>query len=248
MSDLDKSGRTSGPSEAADGITDEELIMELDNMLEEDGAEKSESKITDEEALDMGLDQSEETIASVGDDDVLDLEDSMKPESIGLEHKDLELSDEVLDLGEDEIVEELSDADLIEDDELLELEDLVSDESLQYDPMLSKSKTDDLYIEDGSDLSADVVFDESDLAHDYDDSFGDEMGLEITSDVDLSDEGLRYIDSSVAAGVSVEQIEAAVERVVTRLFTDRIESLLSEVIERVVREELSNLKKSLTEE
>ena len=165
-----------------------------------------------------------------------------------MEHKDLELSDEVLDLGEDEIVEELSDADLIEDDELLELEDLVSDESLQYDPMLSKSKTDDLYIEDGSDLSADVVFDESDLAHDYDDSFGDEMGLEITSDVDLSDEGLRYIDSSVAAGVSVEQIEAAVERVVTRLFTDRIESLLSEVIERVVREELSNLKKSLTEE
>ncbi len=239
------------------GFSDEELIIELDNMLEEDSVKKSSDSLTagldiDEAALDICMDESEELIDIIDDEEVLDLDDSIEANSIGLEQGDMIKDDDIIDLSDEEHIEELSDEDIISDfesleDELLEIEDLVSDETLQYDPLLSKSKTDDLYIDDTPRSSrAEEDYDEIDLVNDYDSDYREDGELEITSDMDISEDSFPYGESSVMSGLSVEQVEAAVERVVTRLFTDRIEIMLSEVIERVVREELSNLKKSLT--
>lgn len=263
--DSDNNDQISKSSNESPGISDEDMLLELDNMLEEDGDKKSSDfdilstgmEINGAD-LDIDLEKSEELIDIIDDDDVFDLDESIEFEEIDLEQEGTVESgiidtDDIIDLSDDEHIEELSDADIVSDsesveDELLEIEDLVSDETLQYDTLLSKSKTDDLYIKDAPRSPRDVEeYDELDLISDYDSDFNEDMGLEITSDVDISEDNYPYGESSVVSGVSVEQIEAAVERVVTRLFIDRIETMLSEVIERVVREELSNLKKSLSD-
>lgn len=263
--DSDNNDQISKSSNESPGISDEDMLLELDNMLEEDGDKKSSDfdilstgmEINGAD-LDIDLEKSEELIDIIDDDDVFDLDESIEFEEIDLEQEGTVDSgiidtDDIIDLSDDEHIEELSDADIVSDsesveDELLEIEDLVSDETLQYDTLLSKSKTDDLYIKDAPRSPRDVEeYDELDLISDYDSDFNEDMGLEITSDVDISEDNYPYGESSVVSGVSVEQIEAAVERVVTRLFVDRIETMLSEVIERVVREELSNLKKSLSD-
>lgn len=257
MNNSDNNDQASKSPGESPGFSDEELILELDNMLEEDSVKKPSDSLTagldiDEAALDIGMDESEELIDIIDDEEVLDLDDSIEADAIGLEQGDMIHDDDIIDLSDDEHIEELSDEDIISDfesqeDELLEIEDLVSDETLQYDPLLSKSKTDDLYIDDAPRSSrTEEDYDEIDLVNDYDSDYREDGELEITSDMDISDDSFPYGESSVISGLSVEQVEAAVERVVTRLFTDRIETMLSEVIERVVREELSNLKKSLT--
>jgi hypothetical protein len=48
-----------------------------------------------------------------------------------------------------------------------------------------------------------------------------------------------------ASVVSAEQVEAAVERVVRRMFSDRIETMLMEVLEKAVNEEIQRVKKAL---
>jgi hypothetical protein len=56
------------------------------------------------------------------------------------------------------------------------------------------------------------------------------------------------VRNSAAAGdpvVSAEQVEAAVERVVRRMFSDRIEAMLMEVLEKAVSEEIQRVKKAL---
>lgn len=268
MNDSDSNDHISKSPSESPGVSDEELILELDNMLEEDGVTSPDSEILsssmdiDEAALDIGIDKSEEMVDIIDDEEILDLDESIEADIIGLEQEglvksgtiesdDMLLDDDIIDLSDEEHIEELSDEDIISDsesveDELLEIEDLVSDETLQYDPLLSKSKTEDLYIEDAPRSSRNVEdYEELDLVSDYGSDFNEDMELEISSDMDISDDIFSFGESSLVSGISVEQIEAAVERVVTRLFIDRIETMLSEVIERVVREELSNLKKSL---
>jgi len=261
MSDSDNNDQISKSPDDSVGISDDELILELDNMLEEDGATKDIlSTEMDNDAIDfdIGIEKSDELIDIIDDEEVLDLDESIEAETLGLDQDDLlksdtfESDDDIIDLSEDEEIEELSDADIVSDiesgdDDLLELEDLVSDESLQYDPLLSKSKAEDLYIDDSPrSLKNEEDYEELDLGSDYGSGLNEDAELEISSDMDISDDSFNY-GASPASGISVEQIEAAVERVVTRLFIDRIETMLSEVIERVVREELSNLKKSLTD-
>lgn len=270
------------PKSAKDSpdISDEDLIMELDNMLEEDsGLEiKSDAEVTEDAALDIGMPSSE--VAADFDDDIIDLGESLEPESIGLDQSGLseedsdtlldDLSeDDIIDLSDEEhiedLVEELDEESLIEldefaedggfdqqaegggEDDLLEIEDLVSDESLQYDPLLSKSKTDDLYIEENVPTASKSPeeYDDIDILADYESGYEEDMGLEITSDMDISEDSFSIAESSVVSGLSIEQIESAVERVVTRLFMDKMETMLAEVMERVVREELANLKERL---
>jgi len=48
-----------------------------------------------------------------------------------------------------------------------------------------------------------------------------------------------------ASVVSAEQVEAAVERVVRRMFSDRIETMLMDVLEKAVNEEIQRVKKAL---
>lgn len=248
-------------------ISDEDLILELDNMIEEEKTSETKTGLEeiDEAALDIGMDASQDVLDI--DEDILDLGDSIEPEVLGIDQSGLSGNDDdIIELSDDEHIEELFDelddagiSELTEypegdegasEDDLLEIEDLVSDETLQYDPLLSKSKTDEVYLNDESPRSSrpSEDYEDIDLLADYGAGYEEDMGLEISSDIDISDDGFNYGESSLVSGLSIEQIEAAVERVVTKLFIDRMETMLAEVMERVVREELSNLKKSLMDD
>lgn len=261
--------------------TDEELIMELDNMLEEDpdiitvGDPEEPAKAglsdldIDEADLESIMDESDNVTDSDGildlEDDVIDLDEDVDAalsefDEGGLSEADIIESgddlfdDDIIELAEDgQLIEEIQDEPVKKtgassDDDMLELGDLVSDETLQYDPLLSRSRESDLYITEEPDKSG-YPEDHVDIdlaAADYVDDYDEAMELEITSDMDISEDSFMAAES-VASGVSIEQIEAAVERVVQRLFIEKMETMLAEVIERVVREELSSLKKSLTD-
>ena len=266
----------SGSESGSSAYSDEELIMELDNMLEEDpdiitlgdSEDSDQGEFPDigiEAAPDMGLDDSDAIIDL--EEDIIDLDESLES-GMDIEEDDLSDTDiiesgdalfdddEIIDLAEDEhILEEITDDFETDkknssDDDMLELEDLVSDETLQYDPLLSKASVEELYQTEVSEKPAryDIGHDDIDLGSDDYGSEFDEMDLEITSDMDISNDSFMAAESAVTSGVSIEQIEAAVERVVQRLFIDRMESMLAEVIERVVREELAGLKKNLVDD
>ncbi len=270
------SDHVSGSESGSSTYSDEELIMELDNMLEEDpdiitlgdSEDSDQDEFPDtgiEAAVDMGIDDSDAIIDL--EEDIIDLDESLES---GMDTDVEELSDadiiesgdvlfdddEIIDLVEDEhILEEITDDFETEkknssDDDMLELGDLVSDETLQYDPLLSKASVEELYQTEVSEKPAryDIGHDDIDLGSDDYGSEFDEMDLEITSDMDISNDSFMAAESAVASGVSIEQIEDAVERVVQRLFIDRMESMLAEVIERVVREELAGLKKNLVDD
>ena len=55
----------------------------------------------------------------------------------------------------------------------------------------------------------------------------------------------RTSSAADALVVSAEQVEAAVERVVGRMFSDRIEAMLMEVLEKAVSKEMQRIKKAL---
>lgn len=261
--------------------TDEELIMELDNMLEEDpdiitvgdSEDSAKAGLSDldinEADLERIMDEPENVIDSDGildlEEDVIDLDEDVDAvlsefDEGGLSEADIIESgddlfdDDIIELAEDgQLIEEIQDGhekttDSSSEDDMLELGDLVSDETLQYDPLLSKSRESDLYITEEPKKSG-YLEDHVDIdltSADYVDDYDEAMELEITSDMDISEDSFMAADS-MASGVSIEQIEAAVERVVQRLFIEKMETMLAEVIERVVREELSSLKKSLTD-
>lgn len=270
------SDHVSGSESGSSAYSDEELIMELDNMLEEDpdiitlgdSEDSDQGEFPDigiEAAVDMGLDDSDAIIDL--EEDIIDLDESLES-GMDIEEDDLSDTDiiesgdalfdddEIIDLAEDEhILEEITDDFETDkknssDDDMLELGDLVSDETLQYDPLLSKASVEELYQTEVSEKPAryDIGHDDIDLGSDDYGSEFDEMDLEITSDMDISNDSFMAAESAVTSGVSIEQIEAAVERVVQRLFIDRMESMLAEVIERVVREELAGLKKNLVDD
>ena len=70
----------------------------------------------------------------------------------------------------------------------------------------------------------------------------DSMGLELDSEKDVSE------DLSGIGDVSDEQIDAALERVIKKMFHEKIDRLLVEVIEKTVKKEIERLKGILLED
>ncbi|MDH3357404.1 MAG: hypothetical protein OEM06_08080, partial [Desulfobacteraceae bacterium] len=79
-----------------------------------------------------------------------------------------------------------------------------------------------------------------DEASDYD--FADSIGIELDSKEDIS--GDRF----EADTITDEKIEAALERVIKKMFYEKIDRLLVEAIEKTVTRETEKLKKALLED
>jgi len=74
------------------------------------------------------------------------------------------------------------------------------------------------------------------------DDFADSLGIEIETGDDI-------LEGSLEAGrVSDEQIAAALERVIKKMFYEKIDGILVEVIEKTVKREIERLKNILLEE
>lgn len=62
---------------------------------------------------------------------------------------------------------------------------------------------------------------------------------------DTGNKILSESESKAITGVSPEQLKAALERVIDRVFTQRIEAILREVIEKSLSEEIGKLRGAL---
>ena len=74
------------------------------------------------------------------------------------------------------------------------------------------------------------------------DDFAGSLGIELETGEDIPEGSLE------ADRVSDEQIEAALERVIKKIFYEKIDGILVEVIEETVKREIKRLKNILLEE
>lgn len=85
-----------------------------------------------------------------------------------------------------------------------------------------------------------------------DDDFVDSLGMEIGDEDDEEQEEFstpeEQTDVSGALDVSPEQLDAALERVIQKMFYDRIDRILVNVIEKRVKREIERIKGMLLDE
>ena len=180
------------------------------------------------------------------DDDILDLLDAVEELSIE-DQKDIVLA-ETEEPGEDDEVLVLTD-EIIEpsqdDDEIIDLMDTVEEISIETEALSPKS-------DDIPDLDSDLFEETIDFDEELDqetapdpsakDDFADSLGIEIETEEDIPEVSLK------GDRVSDEQIAAALEGVIKKMFYEKIDGILVEVIEKTVKNEIERLKNILLEE
>jgi hypothetical protein len=214
------------PEEALKG--DEEII-DLLQAVEEPSAK-------DEDETPLSL---EEEVTDDTGDEIIDLLDAA--EEIPLTEDKEKRVDEATEPGEDEAV-----IDLIEsvDDTALGIEDIgepipdVTDAAQEFEDI---SEFDDDLIKEAT---GSMIESESKtivngaLKPDFTDSLGIELGSEEDAKENLFD----------PHKVSNEQIDAALERVIKKMFYEKIDRLLVDTIEKTVTKEIEKLKKALLDD
>ncbi len=180
------------------------------------------------------------------DDDILDLLDAVEELSIE-DQKEIVLGeteepvedDEILELT-DEVIEPSHD-----DEAIIDLMDTVEEISIETEAPIAKS-------DDIPDLESDLFEETIDVDEELDheaapdlslkDDFADSLGIEVETGEDIPEVSLK------GDRVSDEQVEAALERVVKKMFYEKIDGILVEVIEKTVKTEIERLKSIMLEE
>ncbi|MBU1055393.1 MAG: hypothetical protein KKC46_16465 [Proteobacteria bacterium] len=162
--------------------------------------------------------------------------------------KDSELMSLINDLknsidSDDEIIELTEDMIVSLEDEVIELTDIV-EAAGTVNPVGNEQE---IVMKD---LEEDIVDSDEYIK----DDFAASLGMEIESEIDLAEEFAENKtfdleeESPIGSGtinVSPQQVEAAIERVVQKILGDKIDSILIEVIERAVKQEIIRLKNVL---
>jgi len=183
---------------------------------------------------------------SEDDDDILDLLDAVEELSIE-DQKDIVLA-ETEEPGEDDEVLVLTD-EIIEpsqgDDAIIDLMDTVEEISVESEAPSPKSH-------DIPDLESELFEGNIDFDGELDqetvpdpslkDDFTDSLGIELETGEDVPEVSLK------GDRISDEQIAAALERVIKKMFYEKIDGILVEVIEKTVKNEIERLKNILLKE
>ena len=117
-------------------------------------------------------------------------------------------------------------------------EDETSSDAEEVDPLAATAE-----LEEGFDDDFDADQDEDDFI----DSMGMEIGAEEEEQEDAADEAADT-DLSEGLDVAPEQLDAALERVIQKMFYDRIDRILVNVIEKRVKMEIDRIRKALLDE
>ena len=197
----------------------------------------------------------------IDDDEILDLLDAV--EELPIEGEQiLELTDEIIESSQNDekiidlmnTVEEIS----IEPDEEEEIIELIAEpgdtpeEIAEIGESVFTTGDPSPEFEDIPGLESDLFEETIDFDTEFDqkvsldpsvkDDFADSLGIEIETGDDI-------LEGSLEAGrVSDEQIAAALERVIKKMFYEKIDGILVEVIEKTVKREIERLKNILLEE
>jgi hypothetical protein len=193
-----------------------------------EGAESTE----DEEIIEL---KEETSDMSQDDEGIIDLLEAV--DEPGLEDEKEDIVAEGAESAEEEVItlteamsdtpqeiEEIGETIPVTVDTSQEAEDITN---LEGDPLEETSDFDD-------ELGEEVAFDQA-----LSDDFVDSLGMELDSKEDVSEDLLD------AKKVSDAQMEAALERVIKKMFYEKIDGILVEVIEKTVTRELERLKSVL---
>lgn len=213
------------------------------------GAESTdEEEIIDlkEEAFDVSQDDDEiiELLEAVDESDVEDTKEGV----VAQETESTE-EEEIVDL-----VEQAFDA-FQDDEEIIELTEATSDTPQEIEEIgepIHVTTDASQEAEDITDLGGDLLEETVDFDSELDedvaldqtmgDDFVDSLGMELDSTEDGAEDLLD------AEKVSDEQVEAALERVIKKMFYDKIDHILVEVIEKSVTREIERIKGVLLED
>jgi len=196
-----------------------------------EGAESTE----DEEIIEL---KEETSDMSQDDEGIIDLLEAV--DEPGLEDEKEDIVAEGAESAEEEVItlteamsdtpqeiEEIGETIPVTVDTSQEAEDITN---LEGDPLEETSDFDD-------ELGEEVAFDQA-----LSDDFVDSLGMELDSKEDVSEDLLD------AKKVSDAQMEAALERVIKKMFYEKIDGILVEVIEKTVTRELERLKSVLLQD
>jgi hypothetical protein len=216
--------------EAAKAPIDDEEPIDLVDVAEESPVEKQDDGVKAGEQAPL-----EET---KGDEEIIDLLEAAE------EHKPVE-DEPIIELIEEATEETKGDeeiADLIEAAEQINnIEEPVSDAADTSQEFDDIDEFDNNLIEETDDFT-----DELDTAAMMDeameDDIADSLGIELDSDEDISGD---YFE---ADKITDEKIDAALERVIKKMFYEKIDRLLIQAIEKTVKMEIERLKKALLED
>ena len=252
---------------------DDEEPIDLTEAVEESPA-KDQSNPPEAEANATTADEASNAPeeALKGDEEIIDLLQAVEEPSV--EDSDKTISEGVTADSDDEIIDLLDaaeetpitedteksvaeDTETAEDEAIIDLIEPVDDTALELDiedigEPIAESADFGQEFEDISDLDSDLIkeatgsMDGSDsdtivndaLKPDFTDSLGIELGSEEDAKGNLFDPDK----------VSNEQIDAALERVVKKMFYEKIDRLLVEAIEKTVKKEIEKLKKALLDD
>ena len=180
-----------------------------------------------EETSDMSQDDEEiiDLLDDVDEPDAEDIKEDIVAEEAEAEEEIITLTEAMSDTPQE--IEEIGEPIPVTVDTSQEAEDITN---LEGDLLEETSDFDD-------ELGKEVAFDQA-----LSDDFVDSLGMELDSKEDVSEDLLD------AKKVSDAQMEAALERVIKKMFYEKIDGILVEVIEKTVTRELERLKSVLLQD
>jgi len=201
---------------------------------------KNETESTTDEAI---IELEEEAAGGPkGDEEIIDLLEAVEEQEPVEDEAIIELKEETIDepKGDEEIIDLLEAA----EESPQEIEDI-------GEP-ISEAAAASHAFDDIDELDNDLIKETVDFADELDtdatiddaleDDFADSLGIELDSKEDFSGDLIE------ADRITDEKIEAALERVIKKVFYEKIDRILAGAIEKSVTREIEKLKKALLED
>lgn len=211
--------------------------------------EKTESTEDDDHIIDLV-----DAVETEDDDQIIDLVDAVEMED----------DDQIIDLVDDAVeISQKDDSESIvggvpepvENETIIDLVESIGETPEEIEEIgepILETVEDSQDIDDTPEFEDNLIVEAVDFDDKFDtesivpealkDDFADSLGVELDSNEDISKNTLE------ADKVSDEQVEAALERVIKKLFYEKIDRLLVETIEKTVTKEIERLKKALLED
>jgi hypothetical protein len=246
---------------------EEPFAIDLDETVSEEATEPTESQAPKEL-------ENETAIETEKDENIIDFMDTVEAKEPMEDEVPIALEKEVADETKDdeEIIDLVDAAEEIsvtndtesivdeilepaEDETIIDLTETVGDTSLEIEDIgepIPEAANSVQEFDDISEFDSDLIEEPIDFTEKLDsdtvagnalkDDFADSLGIEFDSDEDAKE---NFFDPD---RVSSEQVEAALERVIKKMFYEKIDRLLVDTIEKTVTREIERLKKALLDD
>jgi len=211
--------------------------------------EKTESTEDDDQIIDLV-----DVVETEDDDQIIDLVDAVEMED---DDQIIDLEDDAVEISQKDDSESIVGgvSEPVENETIIDLVESIGDTPEEIEEIgepILETVEDSQDIDDTPEFEDNLIVEAVDFDDKFDtvsivpealkDDFADSLGVELDSNEDISKNTLE------ADNVSDEQVEAALERVIKKLFYEKIDRLLVETIEKTVTKEIERLKRALLED